>query len=400
MKRILVNAYACEPFKGSEQGVGWNFVLQLAKDYQVDVITRSNNRSVIEANLPRELKNNLHFHYYDTHPFILKFKRKANGLYLYYFFWQIGVFRLARKLSKGAKFDYSFQPTMGSMWMPTFFPFLNISFIWGPLGGGEGVPKSFLNILPVKDRIIQSFRYSLKYLVYINPLLFYSLYKSKILLIRTENSLDFIPKKFRYKTHLILETAIESDVFKYSKERRENDCIHLIITGRLVPFKNVISVIHSLKLLPNDFNFKLDIIGSGPEKKRIKQAIDTHKLKTSVNFIDELQREEVLRKLCKADIYLFPSLREGGSWALMEAMAVGLPVICLNWTGNAVIIDEKSAIGLEVTNPQQFIIDFADSIMKLANNRQYRIDIGRQARIRIKEKFSWLTKVSEFKKLL
>ena len=51
-----------------------------------------------------------------------------------------------------------------------------------------------------------------------------------------------------------------------------------------------------------------------------------------MKFISEIKRNEVLTKLSKADIYLFPSLREGGSWALMEAMAVGLPVICLNWT--------------------------------------------------------------------
>ena len=43
MKTILVSAYACEPLKGSEQGVGWNWVLQLAKKNNVHVITRANN---------------------------------------------------------------------------------------------------------------------------------------------------------------------------------------------------------------------------------------------------------------------------------------------------------------------------------------------------------------------
>ena len=54
VKRIIVSAYGCEPGKGSEQGVGWNWVLQLAKLTEVVVITRLNNRKAIEANLPKK----------------------------------------------------------------------------------------------------------------------------------------------------------------------------------------------------------------------------------------------------------------------------------------------------------------------------------------------------------
>ena len=41
-KKILVSAYGCEPGRGSEAGVGWNWVLQLAKEYELYVITREN----------------------------------------------------------------------------------------------------------------------------------------------------------------------------------------------------------------------------------------------------------------------------------------------------------------------------------------------------------------------
>ena len=50
MKNLLVSAYACEPLKGSEQAVGWNFVIQLAKHNQVHVITRANNQESISRN--------------------------------------------------------------------------------------------------------------------------------------------------------------------------------------------------------------------------------------------------------------------------------------------------------------------------------------------------------------
>lgn len=392
MRKILVVAYACEPLKGSEQGVGWNWVLQLARNNKVHVITRSNNRTLIENNFPEELSNNLFFYYYDTAAVFLKIKKKAKGLYLYYFFWQIGVLGRVKKLTREIYFDYVFQPTFGSLWMPTFLPILNLPFIWGPLGGGECVPIPFLKILPIKDRAIQFVRYFLKYTVYINPFLLFRLCRSKVILVRTKNTMEFIPSWFKHKIRLVLETAIEDKIFSYKKLDNNDGNIQLIITGRLIPIKNILSVVKALEYIPEKYKYTLIIIGSGSDKAKIEKAFAEKAFAERIRLIDELPRSEVLKYLCRSDIYLFPSLHEGGSWALMEAMAVGLPVICLNWTGNAVIIDESSAIGLPVTNPDQFSKDIAASICKLFDSPDLRVTIGENARRRIEHEFNWKTK--------
>lgn len=57
-RNILVSAYGCEPLKGSEPGIGWNWVLQMAKNNRLHVITRANNQKMIEAYLPEKLKKN------------------------------------------------------------------------------------------------------------------------------------------------------------------------------------------------------------------------------------------------------------------------------------------------------------------------------------------------------
>ena len=61
MRHILISAYACEPLKGSEQGVGWNWVLQMAKTNYLHVITRANNKELIEAHLPAAVAKNITF---------------------------------------------------------------------------------------------------------------------------------------------------------------------------------------------------------------------------------------------------------------------------------------------------------------------------------------------------
>ena len=88
-KRILISAYGCEPFRGSEAGVGWNWVLQMAKSNELHIITRKNDREKIEKNIPEKLKDNLNFYYYDTCKLLQKVKKKEKRLYIYYFFWQI-----------------------------------------------------------------------------------------------------------------------------------------------------------------------------------------------------------------------------------------------------------------------------------------------------------------------
>jgi len=51
MRKVLVSAYACEPGKGSEPEVGWQWVHQIARFHEVWVITRANNRLQIEESL-------------------------------------------------------------------------------------------------------------------------------------------------------------------------------------------------------------------------------------------------------------------------------------------------------------------------------------------------------------
>ena len=59
--KVLMSAYACEPGKGSEPGVGWTVAREMARHHDIWVITRANNRPVIEAELARNPQPGLHF---------------------------------------------------------------------------------------------------------------------------------------------------------------------------------------------------------------------------------------------------------------------------------------------------------------------------------------------------
>ena len=392
MKTILVSAYGCEPNKGSEAGVGWNWVLQMAKHNRLHVITRANNQELIEAHLPLESKEKIKFYYYDAPKFIKSLKNKAKGLYFYYFCWQLGIIPLVRQILKQNKIDYTMHLTFGSMWMPTFLPFFRTAFIGGPVGGGDCEPKSFLKVLPLKQRIMQTARYVMNTLSFLHPSIMFPATRAKVILARTENSANVIPRCFKNKTKIILETAMEDAVFEFKKKNREDDEIRLITSGRLLPNKNILTAVRSLKYINNKQKVSLSIVGSGYQKKEILKEVEKNGWKDCVKIYDELPRQKVLELVEHSDIFLFPSLREGGSWSLMEAMAISLPVICLNWAGMAVTTDDLCAIRLPVTNPQQMPKDMATAIIKLIENPELRKRMGDAGRKRIKEVFNWEAK--------
>lgn len=401
MKEILVSAYGCEPLKGSEAGVGWNWVLQMSRYAKLHVITRANNKELIEQYLPAEVSQNIKFYYYDTPACIMGLKKKAKGLYFYYFCWQLGIMPLVRRINKRNAIDYNMHLTFGSMWMPTFLPFSRTPFLWGPIGGGDCEPISFIKTLGLKQRIMQYSRYAMITFSFLHPSILIPALRAKKIICRTENSAKVIPFFLRNKTIVMLETAMEGDVFNYHRNKdRISKKIRFITTGRLMASKNILTAVRALAFLPQTTDYIYTIIGSGPQRKTIEKEAEKLGISDKVEIISEMSRTEVLKKLEKGDVYLFPSLREGGSWALMEAMVIGLPVICLDWAGMKCTVDDKCAIKLPVTSPKQMPIDMKNAIVKLINNPDLRTQMGEAGRERIRSVFNWNSKGVFFEKIL
>ncbi len=399
MRKILISAYACEPGKGSEQSVGWNMALQLARRNEVHVITRANNREVIEQQLPDYPNVHIHFHYYDA-PFFLKFKNKEQGIYLYYCLWQIGILSLVRKLVKEHDFDYLCHLTFGSVWLPCFLFLFKPAFIWGPLGGGEAVPDSFIKTLSWRGRLLQYFRKLLRRTACVNPLFLLNARKASILLCRTPSTVEVFPKRYRHKCHLLSDGGIEEDIFRYQCRYEPSQKVRLIATSRLIHFKNVQLIVNALSLLKYRNELELSIVGYGPEEEQLRRLVVDLQLEDMVKMVSFVPRAEVLEYLEQSDIYLFASLREACNLSLLEAMAVGLPVICLNWSGVALSTDDSCAIRLAVTTPEQMQQDMAAAIETLATDAELRRRMGGAGRRRVREVFNWGTRGEMMEQLL
>jgi len=89
--KVLASVYACEPDKGSEPGVGWNWVKQIARFHEVWAITRGNNRDPIERGLAKQPIPNVRWVYFDLPRWTRFWKKGRQGLFFYYYLWLVGV---------------------------------------------------------------------------------------------------------------------------------------------------------------------------------------------------------------------------------------------------------------------------------------------------------------------
>lgn len=396
LKRMLISAYGCEPNKGSEQGVGWNWCLQLTSFAEIFVITRSNNQAGIENALPKEIANRISFIFYDLPDSIRRFKKKEKGLYWYYLLWQWGAYQTAKKLTQHNEFDYVMHLTFGSIWLPTFMHRLPVPFIWGPIGGGEAVPFRLIGTLPLLGRLIQYLRYLLIASISINPLIMGVVSKARIILARTEDTAKIIPHRYQSKVRVILETAMADDILPATNKRNldiQRDCIQVIYTGRLIPLKNVATALHAIARAQSfGVNIHFQIYGDGPLRSSLESLANSLGIRNNVEFCGVVSQDRVIQALCNSDVYLFPSLKEGGVWSLMEAMSVGLPIICVNTSGMATITDDNSAIRIFPQTQEQMVEDFSQALLLLATSSELRNKMGNSARNRIQESFRWQAK--------
>ena len=401
MKNIFISAYGCEPYKGSEPGVGWHWALEIAKNNKVTVLTRKNNKSVIDKYLNDYPQNNIDFLYYELPESIKKLKKGQKAIQIYYTLWQIGAYKFAKKHFKNNKYDVVFAVTFGTMWLPTLMYRLPSNFIWGPLGGGEGVDTRLWSHLTKKQLFFEIIREVNKKIPITNPWFYSACKKAKTLIIRTEDSLDCIPKKYREKCKLMIETGVsKSDCLSIEKIDADVNT-SFTISGRLVGVKFVDIGIRAMKEVVKKYpQATLTIVGSGECEKKLKSLTKSLNLDSNVIFTGNLTQEESIRQIKRCKAFIMTSAKEGGAWVLFEAMMSKKPIICMDTAGMHEIVETHSGVKLSVDNFDNMVRKFSDAMIYILDNPEEAIKMGENGYQSVMTRWNWVEKGLFFEKIL
>lgn len=218
---ILLSAFACAPNKGSESEVGWQWATKLAnKNNLVYVITRNRNKNDIYKFLKKKKLCNLKFIFFDYPDFFLRnFCNNHLGYYIYVIFWHLSIYFVAKPYIKNIKFDFIHHVTFVSARFPNLLCLYKIPFIFGPLAGGEKVPLILRKQFRLKTKLFEFLRDLGNLYLKFSPLMNLTYFKSKYIIVNSENTKNLIPKIYHKKIKKILAIGLENSTTYSAKKK-------------------------------------------------------------------------------------------------------------------------------------------------------------------------------------
>jgi len=357
-KKLLISAYSCQPNKGSEPGVGWAWVCELARlGHELHILTRVNNRANIECardTIPNT--QNVHFIYYDLPTSFLKIQKIPFGIQMYYGLWQCGVYHVAKKLIKEIDFDYIQHVTFVCIRQPSYLALLDKPFIFGPVGGGEAVPFRLRKHYSWSQWFTDLFRDVSNLFIRLDPRMWLMFSRSKHIFVTSEQTKHLIPKRFHKKISTQLGIALnQSEVSDFRvKMFNVDQGIKLLFMGRFLEWKGMGLGLKAFSEYSKRFpDATLTMVGTGKAKILWEKLAVDLGVEDRLTWIDWVPKEEVDDLYLTHDVLLFPSLHDSGGMVVLEAMAHGLPIICLDIGGPGLIMGSEEVGNISIINKSE-----------------------------------------------
>lgn len=391
--RILVSAYSCEPHKGSEPGVGWNWIRQIAQRFDCHLITRENNVASIEAEASRLGLENLTVHGYDL-PYWARFwKRGSRGSSIYYYLWQLGLIRFSRKLDRQFEFDVVHHLTYVSSCWPSGLAFLRKPFVWGPVGQHPRIPSAFIRANDYRTRFLEACKAGIKWVFQnLDPLFHKTLSSSDLILSLSRPFGEQLQEDHGDK--VISFTAIGVDELAESSDVSHDDrTFDVLFAGRLVELKGVRLAVSAFADFSKDVpEARFRLLGNGPLDEWIRTHAEQHGIGDRVILEGHLSHEDALAAMNDADVFLFPSF-EGAGMVVLEAMAAKTPVLCLDFGGPGAMTHEGRGFRVPLGDDfETTVARLAAELRDLHANENRRVEVAERAYEWIGEQMTWTAK--------
>ncbi|WP_346292317.1 glycosyltransferase [Sphaerothrix gracilis] len=397
--KILISAYACRPHEGSEPGIGWHLVQELAKTHQVWVLTRANNQPAIAAELAKHPNNNLQVLYCDLPQWLQKLNRGQKLVHLHYYLWQIIAYRLARRLHSEIGFDLAHHVTYVRYWSPSFLSLLPVPFVWGPVGGGEATPRGFWSELSQRSLIYELLREGIHRISELDPFLRITARRSAIAYATTEDTARCLRRLGAERVEVLSQLGLSASDLSPLAELPPPAQPRLISIGRLLHWKGFHLGLQAFAQADLSPEVTYWIVGDGPERDRLRQLAQDLGIGERVKFWGKLSRAETLQKLADCSVLVHPSLHDSGALVCAEAMAAGRPVICLDQGGPALQVTAETGFKVPAENPVQAVQDMAAAMSCLAQEADTWQRLSQASRQRVQHVFSWTSKGQQFDRL-
>ena len=332
MMNYLISAYSVNPYKGSEDSIGWNWVLQYEKNYKegdrIILLTKKFNEKDTRRGLKEFNIQHVELAIVDVPNVLNWFREKHSAFHhMYYILWQHWAWLWVKH--SGIRFDVIHHVTMNDYRIPSeLYKAKGAKVIWGPMGGAQVTPRP-LKVYE-KNQLVASFREFVNKSCSWNP--FYkkalrSYYKIYCINNETQKQISRIVGK---DVPLMPELALRDEYKNLPIRKGNNDILKIVFVGRLIGKKGIAFLVDALSLMPTDMNWELLIFGDGDDRALIEKQIADSGIGKNVKLMGNRPLNQIAEAYQQADVFVLPSLRETSGNVLLEAMAYAVPIVAFD----------------------------------------------------------------------
>ena len=366
--KVLVSAYACHPEQGSEPGVGWNWVREIARYHDVWLLTEAQRfASVTESAIrtDQDLRNAVKV---VGIPRERRAERWLKSLAYYYTYekWQRAALAQARELHRQVRFDVVHQLNMIGYREPGFLWSLDAPFVWGPIGGFAQMPWRYLRAMGASGALTLGLRnLANETQMRLSHRVRTAMHTSDVLIAATSVDSAAIAKFFGRQAPVVHETGTAPESEPTVRTIKAGEPLQVLWCGLMVPRKAVGVALRAVARAGQDIPIEFHLYGAGPQQPFARGLAEQLGIHGHCHFHGQRPRAEVVDRMRSSHVLLFPSLQEATSATVPEALATGLPVLCHKTCGQGDIVTDEVGVRVPVADPARSVEAFAKALVSL-----------------------------------
>ncbi|WP_418778981.1 glycosyltransferase family 4 protein [Hominenteromicrobium sp.] len=388
----LISAYSVNPYKGSEDSIGWNWVLQYEKNYKkgdrIILLTKKFNEKDTRRGLKEFNIQHVELIIVDVPDALNWFREKHSAFHhMYYILWQHWAWLWVKH--SGIRFDVIHHVTMNDYRIPSeLYKAKGAKVIWGPMGGAQVTPKP-LKVYE-KNQLVASFREFVNKSCSWNP--FYkkalrSYYKIYCINNETQKQISCIVGK---DVPLMPELALRDEYKNLPIRKGKNDILKIVFVGRLIGKKGIAFLVDALSLMPTDMDWELLIFGDGDDRALIEKQIADSGIGKKVKLMGNRPLNQIAEAYQQADVFVLPSLRETSGNVLLEAMAYAVPIVAFDTSFCRLLKEVDCGVFINTEQALDNIKeDYCKAIVTLGQDKELAKQMGLNGYKYVNSKLTW-----------
>ncbi|MBC9248523.1 glycosyltransferase family 4 protein [Paracoccus sp. 11-3] len=267
-----------------------------------------------------------------------------------------------------------------------------VPFVMGPLNGGVPWPEGFEAARNKEREWLSKVRGAVKLL----PGRKATWRAAKAILVGSRHTQSEIADEYRDKTIYIPENGIVGSAFSPDNPAGPPHIpLRACFVGRLVPYKGPDMLIRAAAPLLRAGTLRLELIGNGPMLAELKALARAEQVEDAITFHGHLKHADVAQTMKGCDFLAFPSIREFGGGVVLEAMALGLPPLIVDYAGPGELVSPEWGFKVPVNAPDRLIADFRAQLEQIVRDPSILGPRGVAAQARVSDKFLWSRKAEQ-----